>query len=53
MGGGQGVKMSESRILARERGIRARASRGKGGFHCEGRKEGSKEEREGKQEEPP
>ena len=32
------VKMGESCTLARERGIRAGASRGKGGLHSEGRK---------------
>ena len=31
------VKVSEIRTLARERGIRARAWRGKGGPHSEGR----------------
>ena len=42
---GEGVKVGESRTLASERGIRARAWRGKGGLHGE--------QREGKQEEPP
>ena len=34
---GEKVKVGESRSLARERGIRAGAWRGKGGFHREGR----------------
>ena len=34
---GERVKVGESRTLARERGIRARAWRGKGGLHSEGR----------------
>ena len=34
---GEKVKVDESRTLARERGIRARAWRGKGGRHREGR----------------
>ena len=49
---GERVKMGESHILARERGVRARAWSGKGGLHRE-RRAGSKKEREGKQEEPP
>ena len=43
--------MSESRTLTKEKGIRAGAWRGKGGLHKV--KAGSKEEREGKQEELP
>ena len=35
--GGERVKVGESRILARERGIRARAWRDKGGLHREER----------------
>ena len=35
---GKRVKMGESRTLASERGIRARAWSGKGGLHREGRK---------------
>ena len=35
---GERVKAGESRTSARERGIRARAWRGKGGLHNEGRK---------------
>ena len=34
---GEGVKVGESRTLARKRGIRARAWRGKGGLHRERR----------------
>ena len=34
---GERVKVGESRTLARERGIRARAWRGKGGLHGERR----------------
>ena len=34
---GERVKVDESRTLARERGIRARAWRGKGGLHSKGR----------------
>ena len=34
---GERVKVGESRTLARERGIRARAWSGKGGLHSEGR----------------
>ena len=34
---GERVKVGESHILARERGIRARAWSGKGGLHSEGR----------------
>ena len=36
-GGGERVKVGKSCTLARERKIRARAWRGKGGLHCEGR----------------
>ena len=49
---GERVKMGASRTLARERGIRARAWSGKGGLHRE-RKQTKKEDREGKQGEPP
>ena len=34
---GERLKVGESRTLARKRGIRARASRGKGGLHGERR----------------
>ena len=45
--------MGESRTLARERGIRAGAWRGKGGLHSEGMQAGFKEVKEGKQGELP
>ena len=47
--GAERLKVGESRILAREKEIKAGAWRGKGGLHNEG-KGGFKE---GKQEEPP
>ena len=50
---GERVKMGESRTLARERRIRARAWRGKGGLHGDGRQIPRKKEREGKQKKPP
>ena len=49
---GKRVKVSESHTLMREKAIRVRAWRGKGELHSEGRG-GSKEEREGTQEELP
>ena len=49
--GGERVKMGESRTLARERGIRARACSGKGGLHCE-RGQIPRRKGKGKQEEP-
>ena len=39
---GEKVKVGESCTLARKRGIRARAWRGKGGLHCEGGFQGGK-----------
>ena len=42
---GERVKMGESRTLARKRGIRARAWRGKGGLHSERRQIPKRKER--------
>ena len=49
---GERVEMGESRTLAREKGIRARPWRGKGGLHRE-RKQIPRRKGKGKQEEPP
>ena len=49
---GERVPVSESCTLERKRDIRARAWREEGGLHGKGRGGGSKEVREGKQQEP-